>query len=90
MERAGGLKRFLEVFRACTAPSRLRSGGAVGHGHHLHPMPLPILVPLVMALLGRVRIVTAIAATKVDSSLDFPAKVGLDHLLVGGVQGCDI
>jgi hypothetical protein len=62
----------------------------VGRGHHLLPTALPVVVPLVLASLGRVRIITAVATTEVASSLGFPAEVGLDRLLTGGVLGGDV
>jgi hypothetical protein len=52
MERARGLERILEVFRSCSASTRLRSGNAVGHGDHLLPATLLVLVPPVTASLG--------------------------------------
>ena len=52
MEQAGGFKLLLEVLRACGAPMGLRPSGTVGHGHHLHPMMLLVLVPLVTTMLG--------------------------------------
>jgi hypothetical protein len=87
VEGAGGLKRLLKVLRACATPAGLRSGNAVGHDHHLLPAALSILVLLVVASLGRGRIVTAVATTEVAGGVGFPAKVGLDHLLAGGVLG---
>jgi hypothetical protein len=45
MERVGGLERLLKVFQTCNAPVGLRSGGMVGHGNHLLPTVLPILIP---------------------------------------------
>ena len=53
VELVGGLERLLEVFRACTLPVRLRSGGAVGHGHHLLYVAFLVLVTPVVASLGR-------------------------------------
>jgi hypothetical protein len=51
MEWAGGLERLLKVFQICSAPAGLRSGGMVGHGDHLLPVVLPILIPSVAASL---------------------------------------
>jgi hypothetical protein len=51
VERAGGLKRLLKVFRTCSMLAGLRTGDVVGHGNHLLPTVLPILVSPVMASL---------------------------------------
>jgi hypothetical protein len=51
MERAGGLERLLEVFRASSVAARLRSGSAIGHGDHLLPMVLLVLVLPIAVLL---------------------------------------
>jgi hypothetical protein len=53
VERAGGFEHLLEVFRVCSAPVGLWSGDAIGHGDHLLPTVLPVLVLLVATLLGR-------------------------------------
>ena len=55
----------------------------VGHGYHLLPVELPILIPLVMVSLGRGRVIAAIASAEVTGGLGFAAKVGLDRLLYG-------
>ena len=52
MKWVGGLERLLEVFRACSAPAGLRSGGAVSRSDHLLPIVLLILIPPVVASLG--------------------------------------
>ena len=52
MKWVGGLERLLEVFRACSAPTGLRSGDTVGRDDHLLPTVLLVLVLLVLALLG--------------------------------------
>jgi hypothetical protein len=52
MERVGGLEHLLKVFWVCDSPARLRSGGAVGRGHHLLPTVLSVLVPSVVTSLG--------------------------------------
>jgi hypothetical protein len=52
MEWAGGLERLLEVIKARAMPVGLRPGDANSRGHHLLPMALPVLVPLVAAMLG--------------------------------------
>jgi hypothetical protein len=51
MEWAWGLERLLKVFWTCSAPAGLRSRGMVGHGDHLVPVVLPILIlPVVVSL----------------------------------------
>ena len=62
----------------------------VGRGHHLLPAALLVLVPLVVASLGRGGIIAVVATTKVAISIGFPAEVGLDRLLIGGVLGGDV
>jgi hypothetical protein len=52
VERVGGLKCHIKVLGACVVPARLRSGDTVSHGHHLLPVALLVLVPLVAASLG--------------------------------------
>ena len=68
----------------------LRSGGAVGRGDHLLPVAVLVLVPPVVASLGRGRIVGAVTTSEVASGLGFPSEVGLDGLLTGGVLGGDV
>jgi hypothetical protein len=51
MEQVGGLECLLKVFRACSAPTRLRFGDAIGRGDHLLPMALSVLVLPVVASL---------------------------------------
>jgi len=90
MERAGGLKHLLDVLEARTMPMRQRPSSKVGHSHHLLPMALPILVPLITVAMGRSRFVTAVSTTEVADGLGFAAEVGLDSLLAGGILGSDI
>ena len=90
MEWVGGLERLLEVFWACTLPSGVRSGGAVDHGHHLHPTTLSVLVPPITASLRQGRVIAALALAEVTSSLGFDVEVVLDHLLTVGVLSGDI
>jgi hypothetical protein len=51
---------------------------------------LSVLVLPVIALLGQGGIIGAITTTKVAGGLGFPAKVGLDGLLTGGILGDNI
>jgi hypothetical protein len=51
MEWAGGLERLLEVFWASSVPVGLRSGSAIGHGDHLLPVVLLVLVLPIAVLL---------------------------------------
>jgi hypothetical protein len=51
VERAGGFERLLEVLGARSAPTGLRPSSAVDRGHHLLPVVLSALVPLVAATL---------------------------------------
>ena len=74
----------------CSVPVGLRFGGTVCHGDHLLPAALPVLVPPIVASLGRGRIIGAITTTEVASGLGFLTKVGLDGLLAGGVLGGDV
>jgi hypothetical protein len=53
MEWVGGFERLLEVFRVCSAPVGLWSSDTIGHGDHLLPAVLLVLVLLVATLLGR-------------------------------------
>ena len=62
----------------------------VGHGHHLLPVVLPVLVPPVVAPLGRGGVIVVIASAKVTDNLGLVAEVGLDRLLVSGVLGGNI
>ena len=62
----------------------------VDRDHHLLPTTLLVLVPLVVVSLGQGRIIVADATTEVAGGLDFPTKVGLDRLLIGGVLGGNI
>jgi hypothetical protein len=52
MERVGGLECLLKVLGARAPPTGLRPGGMVDHGHHLLPMTLLVLGPLIAATLG--------------------------------------
>jgi hypothetical protein len=52
MERAEGFECLPEVFGACIAPVGLRPGDVVGHGHHLLPTVLSVLILLVAVTLG--------------------------------------
>ena len=90
MEQVGGLEHLLKVLRAHTMPMGLRPYGAVDHGHHLLPMVLPVLVPLVAAMLGRSGVVITIPITKVASGFGLAADLGLDSLLTGGILGGDV
>jgi hypothetical protein len=90
VEWAGGLERLLKVFWACSAPAGLRSGGTVGRDDHLLPAALSVLVPPVAASLGRGRIIGIVTTAEVASNLGFPAEVGLDSLLAGGVLGGNV
>jgi hypothetical protein len=80
MVRAGGFECLLKVLVIRGMPMGLRPGGAVGCWHHLLPVALSVLVPLVMAMLGRCRVVTTVLT----------AEVGLDRLLTSGVLGGNI
>ena len=51
---------------------------------------LPVLVPTVVASLGRGRIVGAVTTTEVAGGLGFLTEVGLDVLFTGGVLGGDV
>ena len=69
---------------------RAEVGQRIRRGHHLLPMALQVLVPLVVASLGQRGIIAAVATTKVSYGLGFPAEVDLDHLLTGGMLGGDV
>jgi hypothetical protein len=64
--------------------------GAVGRDHHLLPIALLILVPLLTVALGRGGVVATVSTTKVTGGLDLATEVGLDGLLAGGVLGGDV
>ena len=81
MERVGGLKRLLKVLEACTLPMGLRPSGMVGRGHHLLPMALPVLIPLVAAMLGQSGISAAVPTAEVAGGFGLAYKVGLDGSL---------
>jgi hypothetical protein len=81
MERVGGLERLLEVPKSHAAPTWLRPGGTVGYGHHLLPVMLLVLVPLVVIALQQCRVIAIIPTAEVGGSFDLVAEVGLDHLL---------
>ena len=68
----------------------LRLGGAVGHGHHLLPTVLLVLVPLVVTTLGQGGVIAAISTTEVADGLGLATEVGMDCLLTGGVLGGDV
>ena len=87
VEWAGGLEHLLEVFWACASHAGLRSSGMVGRGHHLLPMALPVLIPLVAAMLGQSGISAAVPTAEVAGGFGLAAEVGLDGLLIGGILG---
>ena len=84
MEWAGGFKRLLKVLGAHGMAVVLRPSSIVGHGHHLLPTALPVLVPLVAAMLGRSRVIATVPTTEVADSL------GLNGLLAGGILDGDV
>jgi hypothetical protein len=90
VEQAEGLKCFVEVLRVRAMPTGLRPSSAVGCGHHLLPVMLSVLLRLITVMLGRHRVITIVPPTKVGSDFVLATKVGLDHLLAGGVVGGDI
>ena len=51
----------------------------------LLPVALLVLIPLVMVMLGRCRVVAVIPTTEVDVSFSVTTEVALDHFLADGV-----
>ena len=90
VERAGGLECLLEVFWACASPVGLRYGSAVGCGHHLLPVALLVLIPLIAAALGQSGVIAIVPTAEVAGSFGLATEVRLDSLLVGGVQSGDV
>ena len=72
---------------AHTMPAGLRPSGTVDYDHHLLPAVLPIIIPLVMAMVGQSGVVVAIPTAKVVDGFGLATKVGLDNFLAGGVLG---
>ena len=71
-------------------PAGLRPSGTVDYDHHLLPAVLPIIIPLVMAMVGQSGVVVAIPTAKVADGFGLAAKVGLDGLFTRGVLGSNV
>jgi hypothetical protein len=78
------------VLKARNTLVGLRPGSVVGHSHHLLPVALSVLTPLVAVMLGQSRVISAIPVAEMAGGLGLAAEVGLDGLLTSGILGGDV
>lgn len=90
IEWAGGPERLLKVLKARTPSMGLRFGDAFDCNHHLYPMALLLSSLLVMAMLGRGRVIATVTTTEAGGGFGLVVEVGLGSLRTHCVLGGDV
>jgi len=75
-ERTGHHDRFLKVLKTWAPLFGLRLSGMISHFHHLLPMALLVLHPLIITMIGRGSFITTITTTEVGIDHAFAIELG--------------